>query len=108
VGRAEYLLQLAGGPSAADDKSVPGELLGEVMMLREEIEEAIEADDKAALEQNREAILARQRQTIETIATMCRGGNLKDPATQKQLRQQLNTVKYWNNLLDRLPTREEA
>lgn len=104
VDRAEYLLQLADGPSAADDKSVPGELLGEVLMLREEIEDAIASDDESALRQHRETVLARQQHTLEEIATLCRSGNLKDPEIQKRLRQLLNAVKYWNNLLDRLPT----
>lgn len=104
VDRAEYLLKLAGGPSAADDKTVAGELLGEVMMLREEIEEAIDTDDQQALQATRTAVLGRQQQTLETIANLCRSGDLKSSDTQSRLRRQLNSVKYWNNLLERIPT----
>lgn len=102
VDRAEYMLQLAGGPSAADDKSVPGGLLGEVMMLREEIEEAAEAEDHASLRGMRESVLQRQQQTLERIAGLCREG-LTDAERQKQLRHELNTAKYWSNLLDQIP-----
>jgi molecular chaperone HscB len=107
VERSEYLLQMAGGPTAADDKSVSGELLGEVMMLREEIEEAIEADDQESLRSVRDMVLGRQRATLDEIADICRHSDLQDPATQKRVRQQLNAVKYWNNLLDQVPTHVE-
>jgi len=38
--RAGYLLELFGGPTAAADKSVPEGLLPEMMLLREQLEEA--------------------------------------------------------------------
>lgn len=104
VDRAEYLLRLAGGPSAADDKSVPGELLAEVMMIREEIEEAVQGGDRETLQSTRRVVLDRQRATLAEIADICRGTDLKDAATQKRLRQQLNAVKYLNNLLDQVPS----
>jgi molecular chaperone HscB len=105
VDRAEYLLHLAGGPSAADDKTVPGELLGEVMMLREQIDEATEADDQAVLASTRGEVLEQQQGTLAEIAAICRSADVKEPATQKRLRQQLNAVKYWSNLLEKIPTR---
>ena len=37
--RAGYMLELSGGPSASDDRSVPPEILSESVMLREEIEQ---------------------------------------------------------------------
>jgi len=107
VERAEYLLHLAGGPAAADDKSVPGSLLAEVMMLREEIEDAIKAEDRDALEAGRSVVLTRQQQSLDEIARVCRSSDLADQTAQRQLRQELNAVKYWNNLLDRLPVRVE-
>ncbi|HON66700.1 MAG TPA: Fe-S protein assembly co-chaperone HscB [Phycisphaerae bacterium] len=108
VDRAEYLLHLANGPSAADDKSVPGELLGEVMMLREQIEEATEASDQDLLASTRAEVLKQQKETLEEIASICRSGDLKEPATQQRLRQQLNAVKYWNNLLEKIPLQVES
>jgi molecular chaperone HscB len=43
--RAEYLLELADGPSAVADKSVPAEVLAKTLELREEIDEARAAGD---------------------------------------------------------------
>jgi molecular chaperone HscB len=103
VARAEYLLAMAGGPSAADDKSVPDGLLGEVMMIREEIEEATETDDTPRQQAVREQISARQRASEDAIASSCRSADLKEPDARKQLREQLNAIKYWNNLLGQIP-----
>ena len=104
VSRAEYLLSLAGGPAAANDKSVPPELLGEVVMLREAIEEARGSGDMGELERIRQRVSAGQQAALEAIARLCRSlkpGAIKE---QKDLRIQLNAVKYWNNLLEQLPT----
>ena len=50
VRRANYMLELAGGPSAAEVHDVPGDLLMEVMTLREQIEEAQAQSDAEALD----------------------------------------------------------
>lgn len=50
--RSEYLLVRAGGASSSDDKRVPPDMLGEVMALRERIEDAKSAgrrDELAAV-----------------------------------------------------------
>lgn len=104
VSRAEYLLSLAGGPSAANDKTVSPQLLGEVMMLREEMEEAGEAGDTAALQAMRSPLADRQAAVLDAIAEICRHQDLTNPSVRARLRQELNAVKYWNNLLDQIPT----
>lgn len=108
ISRAEYLLRLAGGPSAADDKAVPGEMLGEVMMFREEIDEAAEQDDRSRLDDLRQTIGKRQERALAKIDDICRGGDLGEADAQKDLRGQLNAVKYWNNLLEQIPTPVEG
>lgn len=107
VARAEYLLQLSAGPSAGDDKSVQGQLLGEVMMLREEIDDATRAGDSGSLRSLRHDLLRRHEQSLGEIAVLCRDENLADAAVSKQLRQRLNAIKYWVNLLDKIPTQTE-
>lgn len=102
IARAEYLLTLAGGPAPADDKSVPPRLLGEVMTLREQIEEAAGAKDADAMERLRQTILSRRQAAMDEIAALCRGAE-RDEAARRQLRKQLNAVKYWNNLLEQVP-----
>jgi molecular chaperone HscB len=103
IARAEYLLTLAGGPLPADDKSVPPRLLGEVMTLREEIEEAAGEKDAAALAKLREAVSGRRQAAMEQVAALCRQGET-DEAGRRQWRRQLNAIKYWNNLLEQVTT----
>lgn len=108
VARAEYLLSLAGGPSAAEDKTVPGDLLGEIMVLREEIEEAKEAGKTKTLQSIGEQIVSNQQGSLEIITTLVRSMDIGEAKDLKQLRQQLNTTKYWNNLLEQLPMTDPA
>ncbi|HOB75520.1 MAG TPA: Fe-S protein assembly co-chaperone HscB [Phycisphaerae bacterium] len=103
VARAEYLLMLAGGPSPAEDKSVPPRLLGEVMTLREELEEAEGSKDAEAMERLRQTIATRRQATMDEIANLCRS-TTRDEAIRRQLRKQLNAVKYWNSLLEKAQT----
>lgn len=103
VRRAEYLLGLAGGTSSAEDKSVPGQLLGEVMMLREEIEEARGANDHAALKAMAVQVSQRRTATLAQVEQLSRTLPSAGPEVRKQLREQLNAMKYWDNLLEQLP-----
>jgi molecular chaperone HscB len=102
--RAEYLLTLSGGPTAADNKNVPGQLLAEIMVLREEIEEAKEEDDNNALLEMRKQIQERYDQVMAEVTDLCSRLNAKDDQMLKTLREQLNGLKYWENLLEQLPT----
>ncbi len=100
--RAEYLLEAAGGKSAAEDKSVPKQLLPQVMMLREEIDEAKASNDTATLETMKEQLLQKRRATEETVASLCSRLHEDGDETKKELRLQLNAIKYFNNLLNQL------
>lgn len=96
--RADYLLESAGGPSAAQDKRVPPDLLGQVMLLREAIEDAKADGQHDALEAIRRRVTDRKRQTEEAIARLC--GELPgDDETKGKLREQLNAMKYFEKLL---------
>jgi len=101
IHRAEYMLESAGGHSATEDKRVPQDLLADVMALREEIEEAKAGDDPRAVEAIRDRITKRKQAMERTIAGLCRalvGGGTE---MKKELRLQLNAMKYINNLLAR-------
>jgi hypothetical protein len=39
---------------------------------------------------------------MESIVSLSRALADKKPETRRALRQQLNAIKYWNNLMDRL------
>jgi len=103
VRRAEYLLELSGGKSAADDKRVPPDLLNRVMLLREEIEEARAAGDAATLASMLPAIAARKDEAMRRIADLCaRLTAGPAPSDCDDLRLQLNSIKYFENLLAQL------
>ena len=78
--------------SSSDDKSVPAELLGEVMMLREEIEEAKQANDQAALQILLERITARQQDAGEHRRLASQVLRVRQRAERSELRQQLNAI----------------
>lgn len=100
--RAGYLLSLAGPDDDPDSRAAPTELLGEVMMLREEIEESRQAGDRAALAALRQQVTAKQKACMDSIASLARSLNDNKPETRRALRWQLNAIKYWNNLMDQL------
>jgi molecular chaperone HscB len=97
--RAEYLLQLAGGPTAADDKSVPGGFLEQMLEERTELEEALEtgrAEGEALLRRFEEA-RARQRDGVASaFAGLERGADRA--AALRALRAQLNVMAYYRGL----------
>ncbi len=103
--RGGYLLELLGGPSSADDKSVPDGFLPTMMMMQEEIADA--KDDGQAEE------LARIADVLQTQhdGLMHRIGGLFADYEQavacdftredllREIRQQLNAVSYVKKLL---------
>ncbi len=99
--RAEYLMKLEGGPTAAEQKEMPPEFLEEMLELRMEIEELkMEPDSpaRAAMEKRlkdrREAMLA---DVAGDFAKLESGGDR--PALLRSLRRRLNALKYVRNLL---------
>jgi len=104
--RAEYLLTLSGGPTAAENKNIPGQLLAEIITLREKIEEARKTEDAATLAKLRQEIQGRHDRVMDEIETLCGRLDPKNDGMLQTLREQLNGLKYWENLLDQLPTTE--
>ena len=105
VSRAEYLLVLAGGPSPRDDRSVPGDTLAKIMVLRENIEVAQEAGDQVALQQIRREVADHGENTLTEIVRLARAleSDAQRDKTMKELRRQLNAMQYWLNLGEQLP-----
>lgn len=97
--RAEYLLALWGGPSASAHRAMPDGFLESVLELRMEIEEAKEDPSLRTslgqrLRADREAAMAR-------VAVLMNRPDQRppDPPTLLEIRQSLNTVKYFDGLL---------
>ncbi len=100
VARAEYMLAMAGGPRASEMKDVPPDLLGEIMVLREEFEEARESGDAERMRAIRAEIESRRRETLDRIGDLARQLECWHVDIRRRLREQLNTIKYWNSLLE--------
>jgi len=100
--RAGYLLELCGGASAADDRTVPPNVLSETLMLREEIEEAQSGGDADELRRLRDSVDRRRAELIAQIADLAGKLPGASSADKTSLRHSINAVKYYDNMLDLL------
>lgn len=98
IQRAAYLLEMAGGRSAAEDKRVPQDVLNRALMVREEIEEARASSNAAQLAALRDGVLAEKVAEEARVADLARrlaaGQDVRD-----ELRLRLNAMKYVQNLV---------
>ena len=99
--RAGYLLEEFGGSSAAEDRSVPPTVLSEVMMLREELEEA--GEDQAAVASVRDRVVARRSEMLARIADLADDLGSAGDEEKSRLRSLINSIKYYDSLLTELP-----
>ena len=96
--RAEYLLQSAGGPTAAELREMPAEFLEEMIDLRMEIG-GLRPESPAAiamekqLAERRDALLVRVGDLLDGLTPENRASKLREA------RQLLNATKYVRNLL---------
>jgi hypothetical protein len=100
--RAGYLLEQAGGSSAAADRSVPQSVLTEVMMFREEVEDA--EGDQAAVAAVRQRVEQQRRETLEQIADIAEHLGMATEDGRSGLRSLINSIKYYDKLLTELPS----
>lgn len=97
--RAGYLLELHGGRSAAEDKSVPQEVLNQTLLLREDLAEAQAAGDVDRVARIQDQIRALREQSANEAARLAQ--QLPgDAATRQSLREALNALKYYDKLDD--------
>ncbi len=98
--RAEYLLQLEGGPPPGSSSQIPPEFLEEVLEWRLRWAEAADDSERARLErQLRERQDEMMRNISEDFSELERGA--QRDATLQRLRQRLDALKYIQNLLRR-------
>jgi len=95
--RAEYLLKLAGGPTATESKSCAPGFLMATLDLREELEEARgQKDSLAAL---RSQVLPLQEGHLARIRGAFARADDEVPLDIPLLRQTLNELKYYDKLI---------
>lgn len=102
VQRAAYMLESAGGPSAVELRDVPGNLLAEVMMVREQLQEARSAADEQAMAAVRKSVLTRRTTILDKIAERADRLATCIDDEKKDMRRWLNAIKYFDNVLDEL------
>ncbi|OWK40501.1 Fe-S protein assembly co-chaperone HscB [Fimbriiglobus ruber] len=100
--RAEYLVQLLGGPSSRDEKSLDQAFLMEMMDLRERMESARCENETAILETeltDREAVFLKQIADIFDRYEKLPEGDASKPALVTDVRRMLNALKTIRSLL---------
>lgn len=106
--RAAYLLELLGGASSAQDKSVPEGFLGTMLLLQEELADAKAAGDKAETARLKKVLVTQHDGLMKRITTLfseyddavvceaVRKGQLAE------IRKQINAVAYVKKMLSQL------
>ena len=103
--RAAYLLELLGGASSADDKSVPDGFLETMVMMQEDLAAAVAISDNTEVSHLRNVLQTQRDGLLHRIGGLF--GDLDDAvaceAVRKDLlgeiRKQLNAVSYVKKLL---------
>ncbi len=101
--RANALLARLGGPSKADDKSLPPGLLLEVMEVREELEQAVAAEDHAAIARLRKWATDQRAQRLDSVAKLFATATADPAALVQAVRLELNAWRYFERMLDQMP-----
>jgi len=112
--RAAYLLMLFGGKGSVEDKSVPDGFLGTMMMMQEELADALDTDDRAEIARITEVLQTQHDGLIRRIGTLFE--QYQESISCKavvddllgELRQQLNAVSYVKKLLSQATSAEHA
>lgn len=91
--RANYLLDLLGGPRRDQDKSLPAGFLEEIMLLREELADA--GGNPQVVEDARR----RRQALLDRIAGLF---SQASPAALKEIRVELNALRYIERLIEQL------
>jgi len=102
--RADVLLTLQGGPAKDQDKSLPPDLLMDMIEIREQLEEAIEKNDQPELDKLRAWADAQRDEHLQKVAGLF--GDCPDylpDDTGKAIRIELNTLRYIQRMLEQMP-----
>jgi molecular chaperone HscB len=106
--RAEALLQRLGGSAKEEDRSLPQDVLMEMMEVRESLEEAAAAGDSAKLgewrtwaDERREAHLSRIAEALEAAATAPDAEASRPHLDAARL--ELNQLRYIDRMLEQMP-----
>ena len=106
--RAAYLLELHGGPSSAGDKSVPEGFLNTMVMMQEELQDALAAGDEKAKQRLRDVLVTQRDgllRRVENLFAQLEDASSCEATRQRELheiRKQLNAVAFVRKMLTRI------
>lgn len=101
--RAAALLSLLGGPSAADDDSLPDGFLMEIMELRSEVEDELAGGDEAARARWEAFANDRRAAHIAAVRELFAGlVDTSDAGRLAEIRTELNAWRYTERLIEQL------
>lgn len=100
VSRAEHLLSLHGGASAVQDKSVPPDVLTRTLLVREELDDATQRNDRPAMDALRRQVSAERDELLTRISATARC--LPQDDARSALRRELNSIKYFTKILEQI------
>lgn len=107
--RANALLDLLGGPGAGDCKDLPDGFLMDMMMQRQEIEEAIESGGAADREHWEQWSLNERRSYRERVSALFESlPDQPDRPALVEIRIQLNAWRYIERLIEQLDPEYDA
>lgn len=103
--RAEYLLSIEGGPSAADSIAMSQAFLEETLELRMEIEMLQQSNDSTGLDEMEQQLLQQKKELLNQVAGQFeKYQSQKQPEILVQIREQLNAIKFVQGLIRDLHT----
>ncbi len=97
--RAEHLLTLEGGPSAAEMKNLAPEFLEETLELRMEIEMLRNTQDADGIEAMEQQLLKRKRDLLDQIGAHFQQLDESREPTLHRIRELLNATRFVQGLL---------
>jgi DnaJ-domain-containing protein 1 len=98
--RARYLLETSDEGDRSHDRAACPEVLGEALTLREQIEDANAAGDAETLSRLRRHVQAKRAAIVEEIGKLARRLPSAEATQKSRLRTLLNSVGYYDNLLE--------
>lgn len=99
--RARALLRLSGKEAEGDKDKLPPDLLMEVMEVREQLEAATEAGDRAELDRLRAWASGQREQYLKQLGRLLEGHIDAQAAAEARL--QLNALRYMERMLEQMP-----
>jgi molecular chaperone HscB len=105
--RANALLVLLGGAAKTDDKTLPPDLLVEMMEVRERMEEAIAEQDERAMREIVQWAHEQRAEHLRRVGELFGKAQAADGAAReeslKKVRVELNALRYFQRMIEQSP-----